>query len=81
MATAVAAPEMKGPVKGVLWVHNAILRETSTFGEAVAKLGSEGAADASPVLEQFNFFRTVLEFHEESEDRDVSRCWKSTTVT
>ena len=36
MATALAAPEMKGPVKGVLWVHNAILRETSTFGEAEA---------------------------------------------
>jgi hemerythrin-like domain-containing protein len=62
---------MKGPVKSVLWFHNAILRETSTFQEAVARIGGYGATDASSLLEQFKFFRKVLEFHEESEDRDV----------
>jgi hemerythrin-like domain-containing protein len=71
MATTVAAPEMKGPVKSVLWVHNAILRETRTFQEAVARIGSDASPDVSSLLEQFQFFRKVLEFHEESEDRDV----------
>ena len=71
MAAAVTAPEMKGPVKSVLWVHNAILRETRTFQEAVARIGSDGSTDVSSLLEQFKFFRKVLDFHEVSEDRDV----------
>jgi hemerythrin-like domain-containing protein len=70
-ATATAATEMKGPVKAVLWIHNAILEETSAFQEAVERLATDDSADASGLLPQFKFFRKVLEVHEESEDRDV----------
>jgi hemerythrin-like domain-containing protein len=62
---------MKGPVKAVLWIHNAILKESGRFQEAAARLERDGPADAAALLEQFKFFRKVLEFHEESEDRDV----------
>src|SRR5688572_25755058 len=73
MATAVAKPERKGPVKGGLWIDNAILSERNTFAEAVDRLGSQEPGDAAPLLEQFRFFRKVLEFHEGAEDRDVFR--------
>jgi hemerythrin-like domain-containing protein len=62
---------MKGPVKAVLFVHNAILRDTSTFQEAVTRIGTEASTDVWPLLDQFRFLRKVLEFHEESEDREV----------
>src|SRR5262249_31288899 len=72
MTTATAAPAMKGPVKSVLWFHNAILKETSAFQEGVEGLASDhDHADASALLRQFKFFRKVLEVHEEGEDRDV----------
>ena len=71
MAIAVAKPDLRGPVKGVLWAHHAILSETNTFAEAVERLGSQESTDAASLLEQFKFFRKVLEFHEEGEDRDV----------
>jgi hypothetical protein len=62
---------MKGPVKAILWIHNAILNETSAFQEGVDNLASDhDSADASALLQQFKFFRGVLEDHEESEDRD-----------
>jgi hemerythrin-like domain-containing protein len=62
---------MKGPIKGVLWIHNAILKETNAFQDAVERLAHGDSTDASPLLQQFTFFRRVLEFHEQSEDRDV----------
>jgi hemerythrin-like domain-containing protein len=70
MAVAVAKTEMKGPVKGVVLIHNAILREADMFVERVDKLGSQEPVDTKPLLDQFSFLRKVLEFHEEGEDRD-----------
>lgn len=63
-------PEMKGPVKSVLWIHNAILRQTKMFEDSVAGLSGPSPADPAGLFEEFKFFRKVLEFHEGSEDRD-----------
>lgn len=62
--------EMKGPIRGVLWIHNAILAETQTFQDAVRSLQSTQPIDPG-LPEQFKFFRRVLEFHETSEDEQV----------
>jgi hemerythrin-like domain-containing protein len=66
-----SAPVLKGPVRSVLWIHNAILKESRTFEEAVANLTLDEAPEVGPIFGQFKFFRRVLEFHEGGEDRDI----------
>ncbi len=61
-------PVLKGPVSAVLYIHNAILKETQEFEEAAKELNRENSSQVTALLDRFKFFRQVLKVHEDGEE-------------
>src|SRR6266545_2764159 len=55
----------------LLYIHNAILAESQTFVQSASKVSESNLEPAGALLDQFKFFRRILEFHEGGEDRDT----------
>ena len=62
---------MASPMHGVLYIHNAILKEFSDLEEATKALNYDNSGDAGELLDRFRWFRQVLTVHEESEEISV----------
>lgn len=61
-------PVLKGPVHSILWIHNAILKESQEFEEAARGLDREDKTQITSLLDRFKFFHQVLKVHEDAEE-------------
>jgi hemerythrin-like domain-containing protein len=63
-----AEPELKGPIKGVRFVHRAILNEALDFRDTAMSLAVDDENGAAGLKERLAAFERVLKTHEDSED-------------
>lgn len=61
-------PEMQGPIRSVLLIHNAIQKEAQEFEEAAKDLNREDTTQVKALLDRFKFFSQILKVHENSEE-------------
>ena len=61
---------VKGPIKDIFYIHNAILKEAQEFEEVVRELNREDDAQVTGLLDRFRFYKAVLHVHEQDEEKD-----------
>ncbi len=59
---------MVRPMQGILYIHNAIIKETSDLEEATRELDRDSAAQLAGLKEKLIFFDKVLQVHEGGEE-------------
>src|SRR5262245_13288081 len=67
----VAEPELKGPVKGALYFHRAVISESRELREIATALDFEDMNGAAALAKRFAALNEALKFHEDGEDLAV----------
>ena len=66
-----ATSSIKGPIKDIFYIHNAILKEAREFEDAAGELNREDDAQVVGLLDRFKFYRGVLNEHEHGEEEFI----------